>query len=486
MKKLKRQDLFCTKCYLNGEWADAADKSTLNVDNPATGEILGTVPNCKTKETKKVIDDAHTAFKIWKKLTPKERGAYLVKWYNLIEENKEDLARILTLEQGKPIAESLGEIALGNSYMTWFAEEGKRAYGQTIPAPRPGIRPITYQKPVGVVFAITPWNFPISLVLRKIAPALAAGCTIVVKPAGITPFSAIALFKLAEEAGIPKGVVNIITGNAKVIGEEVCTNPKVRKISFTGSTPVGKAIMAKATCTMKRFSMELGGNAPFVMFDDANMDHAINCAIGSKFRNAGQTCVSTNRFIIQKGICDKFIATYKEQFPSLVVAEGTDPSSIIGPLVNQEALDNIESLVADAVAKGAKIVLGGKKHALGGLFFEPTLILGMTKEMRIYKEEIFGPIAAIMTFETEEEAIELANDTEFGLASYLMTTDLGRAWRVAESLEYGLVGINDAGLALCEAPFGGVKESGMGKEGAHEGLLDYMETRYALMGGIGA
>ncbi len=485
MEKLKRKDLFCSKCYLNGVWVDANDKSTVEIDNPATGKIIGTVPNCGAAETKQVIDDAHIAFESWRKLSAKERGAYILKWHQLIEENKDDLARIMTLEQGKPLAESIGEIALGASYMPWYAEEAKRAYGQVIPAPRPGVRPVTYQSPVGVVFAISPWNFPISLILRKAAPALAAGCTIIIKPAGITPLSAIALAKLAEEAGIPAGVVNLITGNARAIGEEACSNPKVRKISFTGSTPVGKQIMAKATSTMKHFSMELGGNAPFVVFDDANIDQTIACAIGSKFRNAGQTCISTNRFIVQEGIFEKFIAAYRSKFSSLVVANGLEEGSIIGPLVNQEAFDSMKGFLDDAVEKGATILEGGKPHSLGGLFFEPTLLTGLTKEMRIFKEEVFGPIAAVMTFKTEEEAIALANDTEVGLASYLMTNDLGRAWRVAEALEFGMVGINDAALAMAEVPFGGVKESGIGKEGGQQGLLDYMETKYALMGGIG-
>lgn len=484
MENLKRKDLFCSKCYVNGTWLDSDDKETIAVDNPATGEILGYVPNCGAEETKRAIDAAHDAWKDWKNLTPKERGAYLLKWAALIEENKEDLARILTLEQGKPLAEALGEISQGTTYLPWFAEECKRTYGQVIPAPRKGIRPITYHLPIGVVFAITPWNFPASMILRKVSPALAAGCPIIIKPASATPFSAIALVKLADEAGIPKGIVNILTGDAIAIGAEVCQNPKIRKISFTGSTEVGKTIMAQAAATVKCCSMELGGNAPFVVFDDANMEQTVSCAIGSKFRNSGQTCICANRFIIQKGIHDQFVDAFQVQIKKLSVASGIENGSTMGPLINMKALENTESLIADAVEKGAKVIEGGKRHALGRLFFEPTLITGVTKEMRVFKEEIFGPIAAVMTFDTEEEAITLANDTNFGLASYLMTTDLGRAWRMAESMEYGMVGINDATLAMSEVPFGGVKESGMGKEGAQEGLLDYMETRYALMGGI--
>lgn len=484
MENLKRKDLFCGKCYINGTWIDSDDKTTIPVNNPATGEILASVPNCGTEETKRVIDAAHDAWKDWKNLTAKERAVYLLKWHALIEENSEDIARILTLEQGKPLAEARGEVAQGATYLPWFAEECKRTYGQVIPAPRKGIRPITYHLPIGVVFAITPWNFPAGMILRKAAPALAAGCPIIIKPASATPFTAIALVKLAEEAGIPKGIINIITGNASVIGKEACQNPKVRKISFTGSTEVGKKIMALAASTVKCCSMELGGNAPFVVFEDANMEQTVNYAIGSKFRNAGQTCICANRFLIEKGIHDQFIEAYRTQIKILKVGSGIENGSTVGPLINEEALLNVESLVADAVAKGAKVIEGGKRHALGGLFFEPTLLTGVTKEMRVFQEEIFGPIAAIMTFETEEEAITLANDTPFGLAAYLMTTNLGRAWRMAESMEYGMVGINDATLAMSEVPFGGVKESGMGKEGAQQGLLDYMETRYALMGGI--
>ena len=484
MKDLKKQDLFCSRCYINGEWIDADNKSTVDVSNPGSGEYIGNVPDCGAEETKRAIDGAYAAWGPWKALTPKERGAYLLKWYDLIEENKHDLARILTIEQGKPLAEALGEVSIGASYIPWFAEEGKRAYGQVIPSSRAGIRPITQKAPVGVVFAITPWNFPTSLITRKIAPALAAGCPIIVKAALDTPFSALALAKLAEEAGIPKGIISVITGDAVPITKEVCQNSKVRKISFTGSTRVGKIIMEQASSTMKRLSLELGGNAPFIVFDDADLDLTIKCAVASKFRNAGQTCICANRFLIQKGIYDKFLAAFSAQFDALKVGYGLDSTSIIGPMINNTAIEKVERLLADAVKKGAKILIGGKRHSLGGLYFEPTLITGITREMNIFHEEIFGPVAAIMAFDSDEEAIELANDTHVGLASYMMTTSLGRSWRVSEALDYGMVGVNDAALAMGEVPFGGIKESGMGREGGQEGLLDYMVTHYILMGGI--
>ena len=485
MKNLKKKDLFCSKCYINGKWINADDNSNFAVTNPGSGETIGLVPNCGATETAKAIEAAYNAWGPWKALTAKERGAYLLKWYALIEEHKEDLARILSLENGKPLAESMGEVGIGASYLPWFAEECKRAYGQVIPSPRPGIRPITQHAPVGVVFAITPWNFPNSLITRKVAPALAAGCPIIVKAAPDTPYSAFALAKLAEEAGIPNGIMNVITGDAVIIGKEACKNPKVRKISFTGSTNTGKILMEQASSTMKRFSMELGGNAPFIVFDDADLDQSITCAMNAKFRNAGQTCISANRFLIQKNMYDKFVAAYSAKVAALKVGYGLDEGSTAGPMINQAAIEKMEGLLVDAITKGAKIIHGGKKHSLEGLYFEPTLLTGLTKEMRMFKEEIFGPISAIMSFDSEDEAIRLSNNIDVGLAAYVMTTSLSRAWRVSEALEYGLVGVNDAALAMCEVPFGGVKESGVGKEGGQEGLLDYMETRYTLMGGIG-
>ena len=486
MLKLNDSALFRSQCYVNGKWIDADDKAVIKVDNPATGDIIGSVPKFGAAETNRTIDAAYDSWAAWRALTPKERAALLIKWNDLIQQHKQDLARILSYEQGKPVAESLGEIALGSSYIPWYAEECRRTYGDVIPAPRKGVRPITHHQPIGVVFAITPWNFPMSMITRKTAPALAAGCPVIVKPASATPYSALALAELADRAGFPAGVFNVITGTSSVLSEEVAKSYKVRKVTFTGSTEVGKKLVELSARTMKRVSMELGGNAPFIVFNDADLNTAINCAFGSKVRNAGQTCISTNRMIIQKGIVDDYCKALVERFKNLKVGDGFTEGSEVGPLINQAAVKHCEELIADAVKKGAKILLGGKRHALGGNYFEPTILLGMTPDMRIFREEIFGPVSPIMTFETEAEAIALANDTHFGLASYVFTRDLGRAWRVPEALEYGLCGVNEAALALAEAPFGGVKESGNGREGGREGLLDFMETRYVLMGGIGA
>ena len=484
MLTLNDPSLFREQCYVNGQWIDADDKSVIKVDNPSKGEIIGSVPKFGAAETRRAIDAAEAAWAGWRALTPKERGACLIKWHDLIQENKQDLARILSYEQGKPVAESLGEIALGSSYIPWYAEECRRTYGDVIPAPRKGIRPITHHQPVGVVFAITPWNFPMSMIARKTAPALAAGCPVLVKPASATPYSALAMAELAHRAGFPAGVFNVLTGSASVMAAEMASNVKVRKVTFTGSTEVGKKLTAQTAQSMKRVSMELGGNAPFVVFDDADLALTLNCAYGSKVRNAGQTCISTNRILVQEGIAQSFVTGLVERFKTLKVGDGFEDNVEVGPLINQSAVEHCEALLADAVSKGAKILLGGKRHALGGNFFEPTVLTGMTREMRIFHEEIFGPIAPIMTFASEAEAVELANDTPFGLASYVFTQNLSRAWRIPEALEYGLCGVNDAALALAEAPFGGVKESGTGREGGREGLLDFMETRYVLMGGI--
>ena len=484
MLTLNDPSLFREQCYVNGQWIDADDKSVIKVDNPSKGEIIGSVPKFGAAETRRAIDAAEAAWAGWRALTPKERGACLIKWHDLIQENKQDLARILSYEQGKPVAESLGEIALGSSYIPWYAEECRRTYGDVIPAPRKGIRPITHHQPVGVVFAITPWNFPMSMIARKTAPALASGCPVLVKPASATPYSALAMAELAHRAGFPAGVFNVLTGSASVMAAEMASNVKVRKVTFTGSTEVGKKLTAQTAQTMKRVSMELGGNAPFVVFDDADLALTLNCAYGSKVRNAGQTCISTNRILVQEGIAQSFVTGLVERFKTLKVGDGFEDNVEVGPLINQSAVEHCEALLADAVSKGAKILLGGKRHALGGNFFEPTVLTGMTREMRIFHEEIFGPIAPIMTFASEAEAVELANDTPFGLASYVFTQNLSRAWRIPEALEYGLCGVNDAALALAEAPFGGVKESGTGREGGREGLLDFMETRYVLMGGI--
>lgn len=482
MELLKKRDLFCTSSFVNGQWVGAVDGSTLAVENPATGVKLGTVPSLGLSEVRGVIDAASEAFFKWRSLSVKERGVYLMRWHDLIDAHKEDLARILTLEQGKPLAEAAGEIGAGLPYIPWYIEEARRAYGHVIPASRKGIRPITHQVPVGVVCAITPWNFPSSMILRKIAPALAAGCTAIVKPASATPYSALALAKLAEEAGFPNGIFNVITGNATLIGDEVASNSKIKKISFTGSTEVGKTIMRNSAVSMKRLSMELGGNAPFIIFDDADLDVAVNCAMASKFRNTGQTCICANRFIVQKGIAAQFTDAFVAKVKGLVIGNGLETGTTVGPMINKAAIENTTRLIVDAKAKGAQILLGG--NALNELFFEPTVLAGMTKEMGVYQEEIFGPIAPIMTFETETEAIKLANDTPYGLAAYVMTSNMGRSWRVPEALEYGMVGVNDIILAMAEVPFGGVKESGMGREGGQEGIKDYMETRYVLMGDI--
>ncbi len=484
MEKILNKDLFVSKCYVNGAWIDADNQAKISVDNPATGEIIGTVPNCGEAETKRAIDAAHDALKSWKALTAKERNAYLITLVHLIEKNKESLARILTLEQGKPLPEATAEISIGSGYLSWFIEEAKRTYGRVIPPPRPNVRPITKMAPIGVVFAITPWNFPSSMIVRKIAPALAAGCTVVVKTPSSTPYSALAFAKLVEEAKIPAGVFNVITGDAKIIGKEASTNPKVRKISFTGSTPTGKKLMEQSASTMKRLSMELGGNAPFIIFDDVDLNSIMPTAIACKFRNAGQTCICANRFFVHKSIYDQFIATYAEEIKKMNIGNGLDDNIQIGPMINEAAVEKVDALVADALEKGAKLVLGGKRHALGKNFYEPTLLSGLTADMRIFKEEIFGPVAAVMPFETEEEVISLANDCSLGLAAYVMTNSLGRSWRIPEALEYGMVGVNDATLAMAEVPFGGVKESGMGREGGIEGILDYMETRYTLLGGV--
>lgn len=486
MLQLKDSSLFRTQCFLNGAWIGADSGAIMTVDNPASGEAIGTVPRCGRTETRRAVDAAEASWAAWRALSPRERGAFLLAWYDLIQEHKEDLARILTWEQGKPVAESLGEIALGSSYIPWYAEECRRAYGEVIPPPRKGVRPITHLQPVGPVCAITPWNFPMSMITRKGAPALAAGCPIIIKPASATPYSALALAELTRRAGFPAGVFNVITGSAGEISQEICDNAKVRKISFTGSTEVGKTLVADASRTMKRMSMELGGNAPFVVFDDADLELAVTSCMGAKFRNAGQTCISANRILVQKGIFESFANMLVNKVKALKVADGFEPGAGIGPLINRDAVAHVDSLVRDAEAKGAIVLLGGHAHALGGNFYEPTVLTGLTREMGLFREEIFGPVAPLMAFDSEDEAVSLANETPFGLASYVYTRDLGRAWRVAEAFEYGLVGVNEAALALAETPFGGVKESGMGREGGREGLRDFMETRYVLMGGIGA
>lgn len=481
---LKNPTLWKTDAYIDGQWCPADDSSTIDVDNPATGEVLAKVANCGTEETRRAIAAAAVAFKSWRKVSVLDRARMLRKWHDLMLENQEDLACILTAEQGKPLAESRGEVGYGASYMEWFAEEGKRLYGDVIPAPDGDKRVVCVREPVGVVACITPWNFPNAMLARKIAPALAAGCTVVCKPANATPLSAYAMIALAEQAGIPKGVVNIITGKTSEIGAEMTGNPTVRKLTFTGSTPVGKFLMEECSKTVKRTSMELGGNAPFIVFDDADIDAAIDGAMICKYRNAGQTCVCANRLLIQDGIFDEFTRRLVERVNALTVGDGTGEGVNLGPLISDTATKDVISFIEDAVEQGATVLAGGKKSDLGARFIEPTVLTDVTTDMRVFREEIFGPVAPLFRFKTEEEAIAMANDTEFGLASYFYTRDIGRVWRVAEGLEYGIVGINEGIISNAMAPFGGVKESGQGREGSKYGLDDYTEIKYMCMGGI--
>jgi len=466
---------------IDGAWVEADSRQSIDVTNPATGAVIGTVPNSGTVETRRAIEAAERAFHVWRNVTAAERAEKMRKLAGLIEKHKEELAILLTTEQGKALAEARGEIGSCANYILWFAEEARRVYGDVVPSPWPGRRILVTREPVGVVAAITPWNFPSLMLARKIGAALAAGCSVVAKPATQTPYSALAWGLLAEEAGIPNGVVNVVTGSASAIGGELTTNPLVKKITFTGSTGVGKMLMAQASGTMKRLSMELGGNAPFIVFDDADLDAAVEGAIMSKFRNSGQTCVCANRFLVQSGIYDAFTEKFSKAIAALKVGNGMEAATTNGPLIDTKAVEKVEEHIADAVAKGAKIVMGGKRHALGGSFFEPTLMTGITPSMAVAREETFGPLAPMFRFETEAQAIAMANDTEFGLAAYAYTRDLGRTFRVLEGLNYGQVGIN-AGLITTEvAPFGGVKESGMGREGSKYGLDDYLNIKYGCL-----
>jgi len=476
--------LLKTRAYINGEWQDADSGETVPVTNPATGEVIAEVAKCSTAETRRAIEAAEAAFPEWRSRTAKERAACLRKWFNLMMEAQEDLALIMTTEQGKPLAESRGEIAYGANYIEWFAEEAKRVYGDTIPQPSNDKRIVCIKQPVGVVACITPWNFPNAMLTRKIAPALAIGCTVVCKPANATPLSAYAFVELAERAGIPPGVINMVTGETSAIGKELTSNPIVRKLTFTGSTPVGKQLMAECAQTVKRTSMELGGNAPFIVFDDADLDAAVAGAMVSKYRNAGQTCVCANRILVQAGCYDAFAEKLAAAVSGLKMGDGTEEGVNVGPLITEQAANDMEAFVEDAVSKGAKKVVGGSRSSLGSHFFEPTILTNVTGEMRVFHEEIFGPIAPLFKFETEEEAIQMANDTEFGLACYFYSRDIGRVWRVAEALEYGIVGINEGIISNEMAPFGGVKESGQGREGSKYGLDDYTEIKYMCIGGI--
>ena len=481
---LKDKDLLKTNAYINGQWLASDDGSTLAVTNPATGEVIANVARCGTIETRRAIEAAQAAQLDWRKRSIKERSAILRKWFNLMMESQEDLARILTAEQGKPLAEARGEIAYGASYIEWFADEGKRVYGDTIPHSTEDKRLVVIKQPVGVVACITPWNFPNAMLTRKIAPALAAGCTVVCKPANATPLSAYAFAELAERAGVPAGVINLVTGKTAEIGKELTSNPIVRKLTFTGSTPVGKQLMAECAATVKRTSMELGGNAPFIVFDDADLDAAIAGVMASKYRNSGQTCVCANRILVQDAVYDRFAEKLAVAVKSLKVGDGTEEGVTIGPLINEGAANDVMEFIDDAVNKGACVLAGGRRSALGGSFIEPTILTDVSDDMKVFREEIFGPIAPIFRFSTEDEAIAMANDTEFGLACYFYSRDIGRIWRVGEGLEYGIVGINEGIISNEMAPFGGVKESGQGREGSKYGLDDYLEIKYMCMGGI--
>jgi succinate-semialdehyde dehydrogenase/glutarate-semialdehyde dehydrogenase len=472
------------QAYIDGRWVDADGGGTIAVDNPATGDVLGTVPKMGAAETRRAIAAANAALPAWRAKTGKERAAILRRWFELMMANAEDLAAIMTAEQGKPLAESKGEIAYAASFIEWFAEEGKRVCGDVIPAHGPDKRIIVIKQPIGVCAAITPWNFPAAMITRKAGPALAAGCTMVLKPASQTPFSALALCQLAERAGVPPGVFSCVTGSASEIGGELTSNPIVRKLSFTGSTEIGKLLLAQCATTVKKTSMELGGNAPFIVFDDAELEPAVRGAVASKYRNAGQTCVCANRILVQDGIHDAFLARLAEVASGMKVADGFKEGAVIGPLIDAKAVAKVEEHVADALAKGATLVTGGKRHALGGSFFEPTVLAGATPDMQIFREETFGPVAPIFRFKTEDEAIAMANDTEFGLASYFYGRDIGRVFRVAEALEYGIVGVNEGIISTEIAPFGGVKESGLGREGSKYGIEDYLEIKYMCLGGI--
>jgi succinate-semialdehyde dehydrogenase/glutarate-semialdehyde dehydrogenase len=481
---LKDPTLLRTHAYIAGEWQAAENGATFAVDDPATGETIATVPLMGTAETRRAIDAANAAWPAWRATTPKQRAAILRKWHDLMLENADDLAQILTTEQGKPLAEAKGEIQYAASFLEWFAEEGKRVNGDTIPTPASDKRIVVTKEPVGVCAAITPWNFPAAMITRKVGPALAAGCPIIVKPAEATPLSALALAVLAERAGVPRGVFNVVTGEPKTIGAEMTGNPVVRKLSFTGSTPVGRLLMAQCAPTVKKVSLELGGNAPFIVFDDADLDAAVAGAIASKYRNSGQTCVCTNRFYVHDKVYDAFADKLRAAVEQLKVGRGTEEGVTQGPLINQAAVLKVESHIDDALAKGARVVTGGRRHALGHGFFEPTVLADVTPAMKVARDETFGPLAPLFRFSSDDEVIRLANDTEFGLAAYFYSRDIGRVWRVAEALEYGMVGINTGLISNEVAPFGGVKQSGLGREGSHYGIDDYVVIKYMCVGGI--
>ena len=481
---LKDPSLFRQQCYIDGAWIGADGGATIEIENPATGEALGTVPSFGADETRRAIEAAERAWPGWRAKTAKERATVLRRWADLMMENQEDLAVLMTSEQGKPLAESMGEVAYAASFFEWFAEEGKRIYGDTIPQHQRDKRIVVLKEPVGVCAAITPWNFPAAMITRKAGPALAAGCTMVVKPASQTPYSALALSELAERAGMPAGVFSVLTGDSSAIGGEMTSNPTVRKLTFTGSTAVGKLLMEQCAGTVKKISLELGGNAPFIVLDDADLDAAVVGAMASKYRNMGQTCVCANRILVQDGVYDDFAARFIRAVKALKVGPGFDEGVDQGPLIDMKAVEKVEEHIADATAKGARVAVGGKRHELGGTFFEPTVLTDVDTQMKIAREETFGPVGPMFRFRTDEDAIQMANDTEFGLAAYFYSRDIGRIWRVAEGVEYGIVGINTGIISTEAAPFGGMKESGIGREGSHYGIDEFLEVKYLCIGGI--
>ena len=481
---LQDQDLFRRQAYIGGQWCDADNSATLEVNNPATGEILGTVPKMGANETRRAIQAAKNAFVDWGRKPAKERSILLRRWHDLIMANVEDLGALMTAEQGKPVAEAKGEVAYAASFIEWFAEEAKRVYGDTIPSPWNDRRLVVIKQPIGVCAAMTPWNFPAAMITRKAGPALASGCTMVAKPASATPFSALALAVLAERAGIPAGVFNVLTGSSKAIGGEMTSNSDVRKVTFTGSTEVGRLLMKQSADTIKKLSLELGGNAPFIVFDDADLDAAVEGAIISKYRNAGQTCVCANRLYVQAGVYDAFAQKLVAAVKKLKVGNGFESGVLQGPLIDEAAVEKVEEHIQDAVSQGARVLLGGKRHSLGQTFFEPTVLADVTPKMKVAREETFGPVAPLFRFQTDEQAIQMANDTEFGLASYFYSRDIGRIWRAAEGLECGMVGINTGLISNEVAPFGGVKQSGLGREGSHYGIEEFVEIKYLCLGGL--
>ena len=482
--QLQDSALFKTQCYIDGVWLDADNKATVEVTNPANGEVIGTVPQMGKAEADRAVAAAQAALPAWKAKSAKERSQILRKWFDLMMAHQEDLGKILTLEQGKPLAEAKGEIAYGASYIEWYAEEGKRIYGDTIPTVAMDKRIMVTKEPIGVCVAITPWNFPSAMITRKAAPALAAGCPMIVRPADLTPFSALAMAELAHRAGVPAGVFQVITGRSTELGAEFTENPVVRKLTFTGSTEVGRKLMAQCAPTIKKLSLELGGNAPFIVFDDADLDAAVEGAIASKYRNAGQTCVCANRLYVQSGVYDEFAKKLAVAVGNLNVGNGVEAGVTTGPMIEEKAVQKVEEHIADATSKGASVILGGKRHTLGHSFFEPTILTNVTQQMLVAREETFGPLAPLFKFETEEEVIQYANDTEFGLASYFYSRDIGRIFRVAEALEYGMVGVNSGLISNEVAPFGGVKQSGLGREGSKYGIEDYLIIKYTCLAGL--